>query len=83
MAVNNVDPGSGNDVKLRNELHPSGIRNCRAQRDMNFHQIVRTDLHVERFGEMSCLQPRSDPADAGNINLDDRAPAALQILSEM
>ena len=30
-----------------------GIRNRSAQRDMNFHQIVRTDLHVERFGEMS------------------------------
>ena len=77
MAVNNFDPRFGNDVKLRNKPHPSGIRNRRAQRDMNFHQIVWTDLHVERFGEMGRFQPRSDAADACNIYLDDRATAAL------
>ena len=59
------------------------IGNGSAQRDMNFHQIVRTDLHVERFGEIEPLQPRCDAADACDIYLDDRATAALQILSEM
>ena len=53
MAVTDFDSQFRHDVKLRNKLHPSGIRNRSAQRDMNFHQIVRTDLHVERFGEMS------------------------------
>jgi hypothetical protein len=30
------------------------------------------------FSGVSCLQPRNDPADAGNVYLDDRASAALQ-----
>src|SRR6185312_16564304 len=50
---------------------------------MNFHQIMGTDLHVERFGEMSGFQPRRDAADAGNVYLNDGATTALQIFAEM
>ncbi len=52
-------------------------------RDMQFHQEMRADGNVERFGEVRDLEPRRDAADARDVDLHDRARAGLKILLEL
>jgi len=50
---------------------------------MQLHQKMRADRDVEGFRQMRRLQPGRDPADARDVDLDDRAGAPLQIIAEM
>ena len=50
---------------------------------MDLHQEVRAYRHVEGFGHMRDLQPRRDAADAGDIDLHDRAGARFEIVLEL
>ena len=51
--------------------------------DVQLHQEMRADRDVEGLGQMRDLEPGRDAADAADIDLDDRAGVALQILAEM
>ncbi|MCY1297083.1 hypothetical protein D9M70_465090 [compost metagenome] len=50
---------------------------------MQLHQEVRADGNIECFGRMRHLQPRCNAADAGDVDLDDRAGALLHVFAEM
>ena len=68
----------GDVVELRDVFDILAIRHGADQADMQFHQEMRADRHVEGLGRMRDLQPGRDAADAADIDLHDasRRPAA-------
>src|SRR5262245_23303148 len=70
--VLDAHPGVGEIVELRNIFDILAVRHGAGQADMEFHEEVRTDRHVEGFGRVRNLEPWRDAADAAHIHLDDR-----------
>ena len=82
-AIDDLHPLRGQAVELRDVFDPAPVRHGRRQRDMQLHQEMRADRHVEGFGEVRGLQPRRDAADARHVDLDDARRVALQVFAEM
>jgi hypothetical protein len=81
--VLDAHPAFGDVVELRNEFDPAGVRHAGTQAHVQFHQEMRADGNVERFGKMRHLEPRRNAADAGDVGLHDRARAAREIFAEV
>ena len=70
-------------VQLGNIFQPAGIRRSTAQRDMQFHQEVGADGDIVGFRQMGRLQPGRHAANARDVDLDDGAGPALQIVAKV
>src|SRR4051812_15827072 len=66
-------------IELRDVLDPAAVRHRRHQADVQLHQEVRADRDVECLCEMRGLEPGSDSADPGDVDLHDAAGVALQV----
>src|SRR6185437_6719458 len=75
--------GRRDRVELGNIFDPACIGHGGAERNMQFHEEVRRDRDVERFGHMGHLEPGCDTADAADIDLHDRAGVPLQIFAKV
>ena len=70
-------------VELRNVLDIFAVRHGAGEADMQLHQEMRADRHVEGLRRMRDLEPGRDAADARDIDLHDRAGALGHIFAEM
>src|SRR5690606_9250960 len=82
-AVVNAHAHGGERVELRDVFHPAAVRHRGGERDVQLHEEMRAYRDVERLGEVGHLQPGRDAADARDVDLDDTAGLALQVLAEM
>ena len=63
--------------QLRNVFDPAAIRDRAGERYVQFHEEMRCHRRVKAFGEVRHLEPGGDAANSGDIDLDNRAAAAL------
>src|ERR1700730_236194 len=83
MAVLDAHGGMGHEIELRDKLEPATVRYGAAERQVQLHQEMRADRHIERLRHVRDLEPGRDAGDASNIDLYDRAGAGPQIVLEL
>src|SRR5215213_11527469 len=83
VTIDDLQGPRSETTELWNVLDVEGVRDGRRETDMQLHQKVRGNLHIERLREVGRLQPRGDAPDSRRIDLNDAARARRQVLPEM